>query len=148
MATPPLERVKALLAALPREDQEALNRFLGDILFTPEEVAARERPIATLEARSKAGRTVTYTFRNEWIRCGKASCKCASGAFHGPYTYKYWREDGRLRKKYVGKSGGSQAGRAERGPRSTAPTRLGGTRAAGRARRSSAASSGDPTPPA
>lgn len=143
MATPPLERVKALLAALPREDQEALNRFLGDILFTPEEVAARERPIATLEARSKAGRTVTYTFRNEWIRCGKASCKCASGAFHGPYTYKYWREDGRVRKKYVGKSGG-RAGSADR----AAPTRPGGTRAAGRARRSSAASSGGPTPPA
>ena len=37
-------------------------------------------------------------------RCGKANCRCTSGEdadLHGPYFYRYWREQGRLRKAYV-----------------------------------------------
>lgn len=38
-------------------------------------------------------------------RCGKPTCRCASGRdedLHGPYHYRYWRDDaGRLRKAYV-----------------------------------------------
>lgn len=41
----------------------------------------------------------------EYVRCGKANCRCASGREddrHGPYWYRYWRdEDGTLRKAYV-----------------------------------------------
>ena len=37
----------------------------------------------------------------QWKRCGKARCKCARGTLHGPYYYRFWREDGRLRKAYV-----------------------------------------------
>ncbi len=37
----------------------------------------------------------------QWKRCGKVSCRCASGTLHGPYYYRFWREDGRLRKAYV-----------------------------------------------
>lgn len=37
----------------------------------------------------------------EWIRCGKQGCrKCP----HGPYLYEYFRQDGRLKKKYIGKA--------------------------------------------
>jgi hypothetical protein len=40
------------------------------------------------------------TFRQETVRCGKEGCtKCP----HGPYWYAYWREDGRLRSRYIGK---------------------------------------------
>ncbi len=40
------------------------------------------------------------TYRQERVRCGRASCtKCP----HGPYWYAYWRENGRLRSRYVGK---------------------------------------------
>ena len=38
------------------------------------------------------------------VRCGKPTCRCASGNpddRHGPYHYRFWREDGRLRKAYV-----------------------------------------------
>jgi hypothetical protein len=39
------------------------------------------------------------TFRMEGVRCGKANCtRCP----HGPYWYAYWREDGKLRKRYLG----------------------------------------------
>ena len=37
----------------------------------------------------------------QWVRCGKPGCKCARGKLHGPYYYRFWREDGRLRKVYV-----------------------------------------------
>jgi hypothetical protein len=42
--------------------------------------------------------------RPQWVRCGKPNCRCASGEradLHGPYYYRFWREGGRLRKRYV-----------------------------------------------
>jgi len=41
------------------------------------------------------------TIRAEWVRCGKAACRCATGRRHGPYVYRRWREDGRQRRQYV-----------------------------------------------
>jgi hypothetical protein len=37
----------------------------------------------------------------QWVRCGRPTCRCARGKLHGPYYYRFWREDGRLRKAYV-----------------------------------------------
>jgi hypothetical protein len=37
----------------------------------------------------------------QWVRCGRPGCRCARGRPHGPYFYRFWREAGRLRKKYV-----------------------------------------------
>jgi hypothetical protein len=36
-----------------------------------------------------------------YVRCGKASCRCARGALHGPYWRRQWREAGRTRRRYV-----------------------------------------------
>lgn len=36
----------------------------------------------------------------QWVRCGKPGCHCARGPGHLAY-YRFWREDGRLRKHYV-----------------------------------------------
>jgi hypothetical protein len=124
----PLDRVKALLAALPREDQEDLTRYLHDILFTPEEAEARH--VASLKAEV-GGQAVTYTFRQEYVKCGKKGCRCAAGEGHGPYTYKYWKEGGRLRKAYVGKGVRRRA--------ATGPAAPGGSGSAG--------SRSGPTPP-
>jgi hypothetical protein len=43
------------------------------------------------------------SYRNEMVRCGKKSCKCASGHLHGPYWYAYWTENGKTRSQYIGK---------------------------------------------
>ena len=41
------------------------------------------------------------TYRLEHVRCGKRGCtRCP----HGPYWYAYWREGGRLRSRYIGKT--------------------------------------------
>ena len=40
------------------------------------------------------------TYRQEHVRCGRDNCtRCP----HGPYWYAYWREEGRLRSRYIGK---------------------------------------------
>ena len=41
------------------------------------------------------------SYRLEEVRCGKRGCtRCP----HGPYWYAYWREDGKLRSRYIGKT--------------------------------------------
>ena len=35
------------------------------------------------------------------VRCGKLTCRCATGQGHGPYAFLYWREGGVQRRRYV-----------------------------------------------
>ncbi|PWU82270.1 MAG: hypothetical protein DLM72_02580 [Candidatus Nitrosopolaris wilkensis] len=54
------------------------------------------------------------TIREEYVRCGNPACqKCnldghdnnqKEQRFHGPYLYAYWKQDKKLKKRYVGKS--------------------------------------------
>jgi len=46
------------------------------------------------------------TFRREFVKCGKRGCQCASGRGHGPYIYAYYRENGRVCKRYIGRAAG------------------------------------------
>lgn len=41
----------------------------------------------------------------QYRRCGKPGCRCAAGGdeLHGPYYCLFYRENGRLRKRYVRK---------------------------------------------
>jgi hypothetical protein len=63
------------------------------------------------EVPSEAGdpasgpRVGKVTYRQERVRCGREGCsKCP----HGPYWYAYWREDGKLRSRYVGRTAPSE----------------------------------------
>jgi hypothetical protein len=40
------------------------------------------------------------TIRQEFIRCGNPDCQ----NLHGPYLYAYWKQDKKLKKRYVGKN--------------------------------------------
>lgn len=40
------------------------------------------------------------SYRQEHVRCGKPACRSCP---HGPYWYAYWKEDGRTRKRYIGR---------------------------------------------
>jgi len=48
---------------------------------------------------------IRVTYRQQYRRCGKATCsRCAAGGpAHGPYWYAYWWEGGRTRSCYIGK---------------------------------------------
>lgn len=37
----------------------------------------------------------------DFKRCGRPTCKCASGALHGPYFVRVWHDGTRRRKAYV-----------------------------------------------
>lgn len=37
----------------------------------------------------------------QYVKCGKPNCRCKRGIKHGVYWYRFWREDGHLRKQYV-----------------------------------------------
>jgi hypothetical protein len=82
----------------------SLDRPLIDSVRALDEPELRRLVILAqdLLARRGAGRVPSggkVTFRLEDVRCGKATCtRCP----HGPYWYAYWREDGKLRKRYLG----------------------------------------------
>lgn len=52
-----------------------------------------------IDEPESAGRG-SVTYRQERVRCGRDGCTTCP---HGPYWYAYWREDGRLRSRYIGK---------------------------------------------
>jgi hypothetical protein len=87
---------RELIRAVRRLDEYDLRRLMifvrGLLLHSDGPEFAPGRPA---EGTGKA------TYRLEPVKCGKAGCtRCP----HGPYWYAYWREDGRLRSRYIGKS--------------------------------------------
>jgi hypothetical protein len=84
---------------------------------TPELEALRNRIEAELTRRELAerepidGRRVVEerpgsagTLRSEMVKCGKTRCrKCERGEGHGPYWYLYFRRNGKLTSRYIGK---------------------------------------------
>ncbi len=48
----------------------------------------------------EAGLPPSLSYRQEEVRCGKRGC---SACPHGPYWYAYWKEQGRTRKRYIGR---------------------------------------------
>lgn len=83
-----------LLARIRRLDEFDLRRlgmFVTGLLTT----RAGDAPVAAPADAPKV------TYRQEHVRCGKPGCgRCP----HGPYWYAYWREGGRVRSRYIGKS--------------------------------------------
>jgi hypothetical protein len=60
------------------------------------QIESWQQPNTEIQARRK-------TYRQEYTRCGKATCRCTTGHEHGPYWFAYWSEQGRTRKEYIGK---------------------------------------------
>jgi Family of unknown function (DUF6788) len=55
------------------------------------------------------------TLRLEMGKCGKARCKkCERGEGHGPYWYLYFRRNGKLMSKYIGKTEDPEGALAEK----------------------------------
>jgi hypothetical protein len=89
------------LANATTAELEALrNRIEGEL--TRRELAQRE-PVENRrvveERPASAG-----TLRSEMVKCGKQRCrKCREGPAHGPYWYLYFRRNGKLASRYIGK---------------------------------------------
>jgi hypothetical protein len=55
------------------------------------------------ESLHKTATPLPYRFSvcAQYVKCGKPNCRCASDQLHGPYFAAYWKEDGRIRKRYI-----------------------------------------------
>lgn len=105
---PPTSLPKYLAEGIPKQDVGTLHdvRKYVDGL-----IEYREKPVETDKLPDTAepvdrddGEKGTVV--KEKVKCGDETCKCASGNpadMHGPYLYRYYREDGKLASKYLGK---------------------------------------------
>jgi hypothetical protein len=85
-----------LIRSVRNLDEYDLRRLM---IFIRGLLLHREGPDFEQPDASASRPAVTY--RQEEVRCGKRGCtRCP----HGPYWYAYWREDGRLRSRYIGKT--------------------------------------------
>lgn len=83
---------KQLLKATEEEIHAAIRDLEG-------ELGRREEEARIRQARKK--KDGGWTIQHETVRCG-ADCECNKGKGHGPYFYGYKRENGRLKRKYLG----------------------------------------------
>jgi hypothetical protein len=67
-----------------------------------------EAPGAPSRAPSTSGKV---TYRLQRVRCGKRGCASCP---HGPYWYAYWREDGKVRSRYIGRELAPEVARLRR----------------------------------
>jgi hypothetical protein len=83
---------KDLVAHVRRLDEYELRRLL--ILVRGLLVHADGHP------GSEPGLPPTLRYVQQHVRCGKDGCRSCP---HGPYWYATWKEDGRTRKRYIGR---------------------------------------------
>ena len=82
-----------LEALRDRLEAELTRRELVNTEPAPGHQVVEERP------------TMAGTLRLEKVKCGKNRCKkCERGEGHGPYWYLYFRRNGKLTSRYIGKT--------------------------------------------
>ncbi len=65
---------------------------------------AKRKPSLGREVVEERGTSVG-TLRLEMVKCGKDRCrKCAESPAHDPYWYLYYRRNGKLTSRYIGKA--------------------------------------------
>nr|BAL52693.1 hypothetical conserved protein [uncultured prokaryote] len=89
------KRLQQELKKLSPTELQALQDWLTQLLQAH---AEEKLPRKTSAAQQH------YTYRQEYVKCGKKGCSCAQGQGHGPYWYAYWKEGGTLKKQYLGKT--------------------------------------------
>jgi hypothetical protein len=96
-----------LLVLDPRNPGRELARFKDGYFQTDDpfiiaELSKRSH-IVRVDGELDGGDSRRYSYRREYRKCGKPTCKCAHGELHGPYLVAYYREGKRLKKRYLGR---------------------------------------------
>ena len=86
---------RELVAEVRELDQHELRRLL---ILARGLLVGADGPAGPVDAD---GGPLHVTYRQEEVRCGSDGC---NGCPHGPYWYGYWKEDGRTRKMYIGRT--------------------------------------------
>ncbi len=80
------------------EAQETVPRLPSRAWVRDKDVRP-EAPRGRAEKSVKALPQIGAVYQ-QWVRCGRSSCRCGHGELPGPYAYLLWREGGRLGKRY------------------------------------------------
>lgn len=104
----PLEVVKGLTEAREREIYWVRYYLkkgitLTNILIARTSYTLFPHVLKPESPSSDPDKHVSYQF--QYRKCGKPHCVCVSGEFpHGPYWYAFWRENGKVHSRYIGKA--------------------------------------------
>lgn len=85
---------------LTQAQQRKVNRYIATLLAEQTEIPLTQKPGHEV-IDHRQGKGVSYQL--ERVKCGKKTCKCASGQLHGPYWYAYYRKGDKMICKYLGK---------------------------------------------
>lgn len=99
------DKLRADLHKLNLNQARQLYAELGEIVGALQQQATTPEPAEKGREVVEVQHLENRIYQLERVRCGKAGCKCAgeNGELHGPYWYAYWRDDGKLKSRYVGK---------------------------------------------
>lgn len=114
---------RELLAGIRRLDEYELRRLL---IVVRGLLHHTDGPPSAVDPDLPA----SLRYRQEHVRCGRDGC---AGCPHGPYWYAHWTEDGRTRKRYIGRHLPGQPLEPVVGDLSDAPAAPRGAEDAGRA---------------
>jgi hypothetical protein len=99
---------KYLADGLPKQDIETLEAARE---YIDELIEWQDRPVEPADLPDDAepvedsDDSQQGTIVEQYRTCGDETCHCLTGGEkHGPYKYRYWREDGGLTSEYVGKA--------------------------------------------
>ncbi|HVF54356.1 MAG TPA: hypothetical protein VNC78_12245 [Actinomycetota bacterium] len=94
---------RRLFAELRRLDRHDLRRVL---IFVRGLLLSQGDDFGGLPQGDPGDGEGAVTYRLEQVRCGRPGCtKCP----HGPYWYAYFRENGVLRSRYIGRGSEEEA---------------------------------------
>lgn len=97
-----LREIKRSARALTTKELAVLDAWLHNL------IGVRESKMLEQRASKDHGllgpqRAARKSYRLQVVRCGKETCKCRKGSFHGPYWYVYWTKNGKTKSQYIGK---------------------------------------------
>lgn len=105
--SPPDTLPQYLQDGLPKQDLETLEdtqEYIDELIaqkaapLTESDLPENADPVDDVDGDGSG------TIVKEMVKCGKSGCKCASGELHGPYLYRYYRdESGSVASEYIGK---------------------------------------------
>jgi hypothetical protein len=104
--TAPGSLPKYIAEGLPKQNPETLEdarEYIDELIdwhqrpVEPADLPDNAEPVDGDDDGKKG--TIVKQYRT----CGDESCHCLSGGEkHGPYPYRYWREDGEVKSEYEG----------------------------------------------
>ncbi len=96
------DMLKTFTAIIDRQrDIERLQEMKGYIDARIRALESQQPEDEPSEPSRKSEVVASVTYRLEKVKCGKKGCnKCP----HGPYWYAYWKENGKTKSKYIGKT--------------------------------------------